>query len=308
MKGLLIVCAVSLGASGAVAQQEHCDCDISPNRRTAYNALLNLDQDETEVTDATHLPWGTPTRPSGVSNEVALHQMHYVMNYDADLRVATWAAYRLRGTDVLAGGENDRKECFRRDPRITSDDDASFCQDYEEPVYDRGHMVPDADTKFCEGAQINTYIFSNMAPQLPRFNQVTWKRLERYVRLWAITKEVVYVVTGSIFDADGDQQRDDDDDAERMESDSGNERVAVPTHFFKIVMHETDDGIESLALIIPHNDIELSGDPLHDYLESRLTTINAIEGVTGVNFFRDLPNAQENAIEQFRATDLWAVD
>jgi hypothetical protein len=31
----------------------------------------------------------------------------------------------------------------------------------------------------------------------------------------------------------------------------------------------------------------------------------AIEELTGVNFFRDLPNAKETAVEQFQATQLW---
>jgi DNA/RNA endonuclease G (NUC1) len=293
---------ISLFASEAAAQ--YCDCDISERRRNAYNALLQLDSAEIAETDGLHLPRGVPSRPTGATNEIALHQDDYVMNYDEDLKVATWAAYRLRGVDVAASRE--RKQCFRRDPRISDDDDASFCEDYDEPVFDRGHIVPDADMSHCEAAQLNTYIFTNMAPQHKQFNQILWNRLERYVREWAITKEVVYVVTGAIFDENGDNQRDDDNDAVRMESDNGNERVAIPTHFFKIVMHELpDESIESLALILPHNNDRHVGSEAHDYLTSRLTTIDAIEEVTGVNFFRDLPNAEESAVEQFQATQLW---
>jgi endonuclease G len=157
-----------------------------------------------------------------------------------------------------------------------------------------------------ESTQINTYILSNMAPQHKKFNQVIWKRLEGYVRDWARTKDVVYVVTGAIFDEDGDDKRDADSDAARMTSNNGNTRVAIPTHFFKIIMHERPNGyIESLALVLPHNNDRHVGLEAHAYLTSRLTTIAAIEELTGVNFFRDLPNAKETAVEQFQATQLW---
>ena len=89
-------------------------------------------------------------------------------------------AYRLRDSDIDEPQE--RTECFRRDVRIEEDDDAAFCTDYEEPTFDRGHMVPNADMTRSESAMINTYVFSNMAPQHDRFNRIIWQRLERYAR------------------------------------------------------------------------------------------------------------------------------
>jgi len=294
----------------AMAQRQVCDCGISRSQRAAYNALLELTESEVAATDELHLPWGIPTVPVGATNEVPLHQENYVMNYDGDLRVATWAAYRLRGKDVAAGEEIQRKQCFRRDPRVT-DDLASFCDDYEQEganEYDRGHIVPDKDMAHCQVGQLNTYIFSNMAPQHWRFNRGIWKRLETYVRRWAKARGTVYVVTGLVFDQDGDNQRDADSDAERLESEDGDSRVAIPTHFFKIVLHEdTDDGsIESLAILLPHDSEPHTGDAGYDYLESNLTSIDAIEGVAGVNFFNDLPN--ETVVEEQEATELWALD
>ena len=80
------------------------------------------------------------------------------------------------------------------------------CGDYEEPTFDRGHMVPNADMVRSEAAMINTYMFSNMVPQHGRFNRQIWSRLERHVRDWAMTRENIYVVTGAIFDRDGNGQ------------------------------------------------------------------------------------------------------
>lgn len=290
---------------------QHCDCPgISTDQRDAYNALLELTDWEVEITDVTHLPWGVPTVPPGATNEIALHQDEYVLNYDADLLVSTWAAYRLRGKDLVIGEPNRRKTCFRRDPRITDDDLASFCADYEQEghnEYHRGHIVPDKDMAHYRPAQLNTYIFTNMAPQHGTFNTGVWLRLETYTRRWAKARGTLYVVTGSIFDEDGDGQRDADSDAERLESENGDTRVAIPTHFFKILVHEdpNDGSIETLAVVLPHDSEPHTGNAGYDYLEDHITSIDEIEEVTGVNFFRDLPN--ENAIEAQEADELWEL-
>ena len=58
--------------------------------------------------------------------------------------------------------------CFRQDPRLTSTETAILA-DYDEPIYDRGHLANDADLKDDLTEQINTYVLSNMSPQHCRF-------------------------------------------------------------------------------------------------------------------------------------------
>ena len=104
---------------------------------------------------------------------------HYVVGYHTELRVPFWAAHRL--TKAQASQERTRKNCFRRDPRLNFDV-TSICSDYVEPVFDRGHLVPRADMNRSEQAMINTFVFSNMAPQHAKFNQNLWAALENRVR------------------------------------------------------------------------------------------------------------------------------
>ena len=169
----LIAVAVCLAFAPA-ANAQSCRCEVSDRHEAAYNILLNLTDAEKADVELIHLPYGVPTSPT--SNERLLHQDEYVVGYDDDLRVPTWVAYRLTTDDLK--WERPRTRCFRRDPRL-DEDDAAFCADYEEPIFDRGHMVPNADMVRSEAAMINTYIFSNMVPQHDRFNQVIWSRLER---------------------------------------------------------------------------------------------------------------------------------
>lgn len=303
---LVLLAVVSLATSTNAAAQT-CDCDISARKVTAYDALLALDEQEKQQALQLHLPFGVPTTPTGADNEILLIQAEYIINYDADLRVPTWAAYRLRKDDIDEPRE--RTECFRPDPRLENAADAAFCADYKEPIYDRGHMVPNADMTRSESAMINTYIFTNMTPQHDRLNQVIWQRLERYVRDWARVKGEIFIVTGAVFDRDGDEQRDPDSAAERMISNNSQARVAVPSHYYKIILHERPNGfIENLTILLPHTNESITGTAANTYLANHITNIDEIEALTGIDFLTGIASEnpdKEAAIEANTADELW---
>lgn len=277
---------------------QSCRCEVSDAKEEEFNDLLVLSEDEKMEAEETHLPWGVPSSPSGATNEELLHQTHYILNHDGDLRVPLWAAYRLRDEDLVS---RERTECFRRDPRL-NEDDAGFCEDYAEPVFDRGHIVPNADMTRSLEAMINTYMFSNMAPQHDRFNRGIWATLESYVRDWTRKNGEIFIITGCIFDQDGDGTRDADDDAILVETG----RVAVPTHFYKIILHEGANGfIENISFLLPHVDSSPSRTQKDAFLTSHITTIDTIEGLTGIDFLADLEDVKEKAVEKHKANALW---
>lgn len=280
-----------------------CDCDISPRKVEAYDALLNLDSTEQAEAVYTHLPWGVPANPPTSTNEHLLYQTHYIIDYDDDLKVPIWVAYRLRAQEVEAGLE--RTECFRNDPRLPQDD-AAFCADYDEPIFDRGHLVPNADMTRDESAMINTYMFSNMTPQYGNFNRIIWSRLEGFVRDWAKVKGEIYVITGAVFDKNNDGHRDKDNQALLVKSTN---RVAIPTHFYKIILHERPDGsIESMTFLLPHDDIKHTGREGERYLENNLTSIDNIEARTGIDFLpklSEINSAKEGGIEKYISEKMW---
>ena len=152
LAGVLVLAA---DASG----QKCSFCQITPEEVTSFDTALTLTEAEQQTAEETHLPFGIP-EATAATNEHLLHQEHFVLNYDDDLRVPLWAAYRLRKSEIC---RRDRKNCFRRDPRL-SDEQAAFCEDYEEPVFDRGHLAPRAAMNRSKNAMLNTYVLTNMAP------------------------------------------------------------------------------------------------------------------------------------------------
>ena len=281
---------------------------MSDRFEAAYNELLTLDATERQEALDRHLPWGTPASPAGATNEHVLVNEQYVIGYDDDLRIPLWVAYRLRDSDVAASRE--RTECFRRDPRLTMTA-AAFCADYAEPLFDRGHMVPNADMERSEAAMINTYMFLNMVPQRARFNQQIWAHLEGRVRAWTLVQGEIYVITGAVFDQDGDGARDADTAATRMASNNGDMRVAVPTHYYKILARQLpNERIDTLTILLVHDNTSApSGSTARDQLLTmRICSINTIEGLTGIDFFPGLDpltGRTEAIVQQFQATALW---
>jgi DNA/RNA endonuclease G (NUC1) len=250
--------------------------------RVAADAQLRLNARDRQESIRTHLPWGVPRETGPVTNERLLVQRDYVIRYDGDLRVPLWAAERLEAARL---GRVQREDCFRADPRLPAAD-ASTPADYREPIYDQGHIAPFANQSTSAIAGHNSFIMSNMAPQTCQFNRGIWQILEGITRLWAQEHGSIHVLSGSVFDRDGDNARDPDDASPRMRSNSGAARVAVPSHFYKIIAVARAPGeFETLSILMPHNEANPDGAAALRYLEEHVTNVAAIERVAGFRLF-----------------------
>ena len=80
----------------------------------------------------------------------------------------------------------------------------------------------------------------------------------------------------------------------------GENHVAVPTHFYKIIVDaNSSNNIESLAFMLPNE--KLSG---HHY-SNFLTTIDEIEKATGLDFLSALPANVQETVESRKAQKIW---
>ena len=245
-----------------------------------------------------HFPWGLP------GHTQLLHQREFIISYDRERRVPMWVGYRLTAQDLVKAP---RKNSFRTDPRV-GDDDTATCDDYQKnrdekiTLFDRGHLAPNADFIRTPQAQAYTFYLSNMAPQFSPFNQRLWAHFEALVRNWTKSKKVLYVITGSVFDRDGDGQPDPLPLTQFM---TPTGRVGIPTHFYKILLHENDDGkLEALSVLVPHEQTIPTNFDAH--LKAHLVSMEKIEKMTGLNFLPDLSAGAQETIEKPTPTSLWA--
>ncbi|KIJ27415.1 hypothetical protein M422DRAFT_100437, partial [Sphaerobolus stellatus SS14] len=166
----------------------------------------------------------------------------YLAAYDRRLRHPSWTAEHL--TKALLGksalepasdeASGDRsKSTFTEDASIPVPFRARIA-DYFRSGYDRGHMVPAADAKVSQEAMNETFLLSNIAPQVgDGFNRHYWAYLERWCRDLTSSFSDVYVFTIPLYlpkvDSDGKWRV-------KYEVIGNPPNVAVPTHFAKVVL------------------------------------------------------------------------
>jgi len=93
-----------------------------------------------------------------------------------------------------------RDDNFRADYRIPE----KFRADKEVYIgsgFDRGHLVASANQIETQLQNSETFLLSNMCPQVPEFNNGIWRRLEQAVRDLDRDPKVfeTYVISGPLF-------------------------------------------------------------------------------------------------------------
>ena len=156
-------------------------------------------------------------------------------------------------------------------------------EDYTKSGYDRGHNAPNHAMSMLYGryGQADSFLMTNVSPQKPKLNQQVWQRLEEMeLSFFAKNFGKLWVITGPIFS----------DNSERMPS---SWRVTIPRAFYKIYVTEETDSKPAFALafVVPQT---VSG---KEQLSSFITTIDAIEVQTGLDFLADFNDKIEAHLE-----------
>lgn len=120
----------------------------------------------------------------------------YSVLYSYKYKIPVVSAEHLSADDVKGAEEINRKTAFHREQQLPVKY-ASTPKDYSHSGYDMGHMTPAGDMA-NESEQYESFSLSNMTPQTPALNRVTWRRIENTTRAMAKQYGSIYVVTGSI--------------------------------------------------------------------------------------------------------------
>ncbi|KAH9981468.1 hypothetical protein BGW80DRAFT_335064 [Lactifluus volemus] len=179
--------------------------------------------------------------PGPISDQLV--RKAYVAAYDRRMRHPAWTAEHLTLASlgksplvepVKSNERGDRGEStFQEDESLPVQFRAKL-KDYFRSGYDRGHMVPAADAKRSQEAMDETFLLSNIAPQVGvGFNRHYWAYLEDWCRRLTSTFADVYVFTIPLYlphkDSDGKLRV-----VYEVIGDPPN--VSVPTHFAKVVL------------------------------------------------------------------------
>ncbi|XP_044124620.1 endonuclease G, mitochondrial [Bufo gargarizans] len=228
--------------------------------------------------------------PSGIArfglpglSQLKTRQSH-VLSYDARLRGPAWVLEQLNG-ERLQGSAN-RQGCdFIEDESVHPYHQATNA-DYRGSGFDRGHLAAAANHRWSQKAMDETFILSNIYPQNPNLNQNAWNNLEKYCRGLTRSNKNVYVCTGPLFLP----KREVDGKMYVKYQVIGANHVAVPTHFFKVVVLEKYNGeIELRPYVMPNCPVD-EKIPLDRFL----VPIESIERASGLLFVPNILKSSSN--------------
>lgn len=224
-------------------------------------ATVALAQQQVQPVDScrAQVPWGTP--PNTKADVTPICRMGYFALHDNQAKIPVWVSYVL--TSERAIGCYPREDAFAPDQSIPKGRRAEL-SDYYKSGYDIGHVANNADMSWHPGVQRESFILSNMYPQLPGLNRGIWKMLETAARSWAWGRQTnLTIMSGAIYDINNTKK-------------IGANGVVVPSGFWKIIIDNNTK--ETLAFIFPHQE------GLGSDLTKVQVTVADIEKVIGAPF------------------------
>ncbi|KLO12004.1 hypothetical protein SCHPADRAFT_876044 [Schizopora paradoxa] len=231
----------------------------------------------------------------------------YVTAYDRRLRHPAWTAEHLTlsslGRSLIENTRPETEEKGDRSRSTFTEDEAipvafrARLQDYFRSGYDRGHMVPAADAKASQEAMDETFLLTNIAPQVgANFNRHYWAYVEDWCRKLTNSFSDVFVFTIPLYlpklDSDGKYRV-------SHEVIGSPPNVSVPTHFAKVVLTtkpsspRTPDVYEvsTGAFVLPNAEIS-DETPF----ESFVVPVESVERAAGLTLFSDAVKASSKHI------------
>lgn len=305
--GNQIWCHVSLSSgsnNGSITIT--CDANQTPLQRTATltfsatgvtSKIVTINQKEKNglpyVSDGDHMLLGNP---SGAISSVIMPDNYlmmkpqYVLSYNNTKHIPNWTSW-YSGSEWLGGVA--RQDDFRPDPALPSEWYAVAANEFSYSGFDRGHICPSGDRTESVASNSATFFMTNMIPQAPKNNQVTWANLESYCRILITSKNSeLYIISGGY--------------GQGGEGSSGYKNtvgngVVVPAQTWKIIvvlpngtgdLSRIDTNTRVISVLMP-NTQSCSANPWTYYR----TTVDSIESLTGYDFLSNVSTTIQGVIE-----------
>jgi DNA/RNA endonuclease G (NUC1) len=242
-----------------------------------------------------HLTMGNPSGAvASISepNNYLMEKPEYALSYNRDFGRPNWVSWHLSDEWV---GNLTRVDTFRPDPAVPPDWYRVQSFDFAGSGFDRGHMTPNADRDKETSIPINqaTFLMSNMVAQAPDNNQGPWAALENDLRALLPANELYIVAGGTGAGGTG---------SNGVTTTLAGGHVTVPASTWKVALVIPAGGgddisrvtcsTRAIAVIMP-NTQGIRNEPWQDFL----TSVDAVEALTGYNLFSNLPGSLQQCVE-----------
>lgn len=228
------------------------------------------------------------TRYGVPAADLILYNRFYVLGYSFYFRQAKWALELVNPESI----DVERADNFRPDYRVPEQFRADPA-DYQKSGFHRGHLVASANKLETEIQNSETFLLSNMSPQVPSFNSGIWKDLELAVRKLNDRKKILetYVISGPIFYFD---------QAVKVigENDDNEVSLPIPHAYFKSVLTEDKRGsLKMWSFILDNRKTSKS-------IQSFLVPTKKVEKLSGLFLWEQLSGTKIER-EKNRIRKIW---
>jgi endonuclease G len=220
-----------------------------------------------------------------IVKRTAQYGITFSLEWDCSLKANRWTCYEFYDNNYQ--GNAGRNDSFRPDPDIPEQYQTTL-SDYSGSGYSRGHLCPSGDRQCSVDQNKQTFFLSNMQPQIQEHNGGVWAQLENKVRAKASNFDTLYVVKAATIEDFGTWQ------GVMTHTDSG---LIVPKYFYMALLGYTKstNTYNAIGIWSPH-----SGGSTTEYI-----SIAELQNRTGIDFFCNLPDVIEAAVESEANRSYW---
>ena len=277
----LIVRSGSLADTIIITQQGTAATPPTPNPDPKPNPPTTDPKGEHILGDVTLLE--APALAGGSNNYYVTHRANNIVNfsleYDVDKRHPRFVCFTF--DDNTSETAVKRTDAWAWDPMIPPQYSTESM--FKNSGYDRGHLVASHDRVYSREANMQTFYYSNMSPQLPSFNQKYWSKLEQQVQSWGRNKsfrDILYVAKGGTI-------RDD-----QVENTKVKGRIVVPKYYWMAMVVKKGATYHGLAFWLEHKEWDMKTPMM-----TVAISIDELEKKLGFDLFHNFPDEIENKFE-----------
>ena len=304
---LFVFCLLACGDNDSSTSSSSQEANTNANTSLAQALYTESTTPDAVKTGAMH-GLEIPSLRTGNVDAIIVHtlpdgRLNYCVGYNTKLKANCWTAYKwYNGFSSNKNDTNWNRERWRKgetfngyggkgdpfqpDPVLPEAIRTNY-NDYSGSGCQRGHILGSADRLNTKEANGQTFYLSNIHPQLAGFNeQGIWWNLEIFLRDTYDTstfRDTLYVVKGGTISEDSYTK-------------VGSNLVCPKYYYMAILAYNkkfaaTNGGYYAIAFWMEHKENS-------DAVSSKYAiSIDKLEELTGIDFFCNLPDDIENAVE-----------
>ncbi|MEO9209552.1 MAG: DNA/RNA non-specific endonuclease [Ginsengibacter sp.] len=235
-------------------------------------------------------PSGAVTSTSYPDNYLVT-KTQYTLSYNNSKGSANWVSWHL---STAWKGSIPRCNCFTADNTLPAGFFKAVTSNYTNSGFDRGHQCPSDDRDLTSADNAATFLMTNIMPQAPKLNQITWVNLENYCRTLINAGNELYIISGG-YGTGGTGSNG------GVTNTIASGKINVPAYFWKVVVvlpvgsndvSRVSTSTRVIAVKMP-NTQTVSNQAWGTYRVS----VDALESLLGYDFLSNVPTSIQSVIE-----------